>query len=110
MKHVDVPRWMFEKGIGQRFLAAIQPDGRVSIDGGHSDPQDVAKARVLFESLIVIRPPAGTHYVMVTVEEVPDFVGEVNNEMIAVNNRAALGLPLSATPTDPPALTGDEET
>lgn len=85
---LTLPRWMFDQ-VGDRFLVAIEPNGTAHSDGGHSDPQDVAKARELFQRLVIIRPPEGTRYVMVTIEEVPPFTGRLNEEAVAWNNHVA---------------------
>lgn len=86
-----LPRWIFDHA-GERFLVAIKPSGEATIDGGHTEPQDVAKARALFEALDVIRPPAGTQYVMLTVEAVPAFTGTLNHDAVSTNNHAAAAL------------------
>lgn len=84
---MGLPRWMFD-ATGQSFLVAIRPDNIAVIDGGHSDAEGVAKARELFQRLDTIRPPEGTRYVMVRVEEVPPFGGAVNEEAIGLLNHA----------------------
>ena len=73
------------------YLLAIKPDGSVSLDGGHSTPQGVAKARKLFERIATIRPPEGTRYLMLTVQEAPAPGGDVNREAIATLNRSGPG-------------------
>ena len=87
-EQVALPSWMFgENGVGYRFLVLIRPDGTTSVDGGQSFGADVAKALHLHQSIAVIAPPAGTRALMLTVEEVPEFRGRVNNEAIATLNR-----------------------
>lgn len=50
MKMLPIPAWMFLHP-GEHFMVAIQPDGRVDIDGGHSHPSGVAKAVRLREGI-----------------------------------------------------------
>ena len=81
---LTLPRWIF--GRPGHYLVAVRPDGTASIDGDHSDPSGVAHARELFEALRVIRPPAGTEYVMVTVGPVPQNTRPVNDEAVQTLN------------------------
>lgn len=74
-----------------KFLMIIRPDGRVEFDGCHGTAQGVAKAKELSEQIIVIKPPVGTIYKMVTIEEVPALKNKksVNKSAVAVLNRVA---------------------
>lgn len=99
---VALPRWIFDH-IGELFLVGIEPNGKTHVDGGHSEVVDVARARELFQRLAAIRTPEGTRFVMVSIEEVPQFAGTLNEEAIVANNRAAA---LSARPT--PAVSPEE--
>ncbi|MEN6537817.1 MAG: hypothetical protein ABFD89_29465 [Bryobacteraceae bacterium] len=83
MNHKDllVPAYIFDEPRGY-FMVAIEPDGRVRVDGVHSKPAGVAEAKRLYESLTAIKPPAGTKYLMVKVAEIPPFRGHVNQGAI----------------------------
>lgn len=80
---VLVPKHLFEKihtGCN-KYLLSIFPDGTSDYDGCHEDPQDVAGAKVLIARLGL--GPKERRSVMITVEEVPEFTGEHNEEAIA---------------------------
>ena len=85
---VSVPAWIFaETDRCNRFLLYITPEGKADVDGGHDDPADVAEAKHLFERIALLRKPEGTRWVMVTIEEVPEFTGRVNESALATLNR-----------------------
>lgn len=87
-REVLIPEWMFEH-FGERFMVAIQPDGTVSVDGGHSDSRGVAKAKELHQSIACIAKPPGTKWAMVTIEAIPEFTGKLNRGAIAELNKIA---------------------
>ena len=88
---VPIPAWIFEHP-GQYFMVGIEPDGRVRVDGGHRNPQSVAKAKRLHESIADIAAPAGTKFLMIKVDEIPTLRGSVNQEAIETINRAKYGV------------------
>jgi len=86
---IQFPKWVFEKIHAgcNKFLVCIEPNGEVSVDGCHSDAQGVAKAKKLYESIAVIRPPSGSLYAMITIEEVPALTKDtINHEAVATLN------------------------
>ena len=88
-RKVLIPAWIFEKTDRyNRFLLGIAPDGTVTIDGGHDTPNSVAKALKLFNSIACIKPKENTRWVMITVEEVSEFEGMVNQDAIDTLNTA----------------------
>lgn len=96
-KHVPLPAWIFDadkhppEGPAYYLLALKPGDGFPSIDGAHDDPAGVAKARKLYGAIAVVRPPEGTRYLMLTVQEAPGPGGSVNREAIDALNRMAGG-------------------
>lgn len=90
-RSLTIPAWVLEAK-GQRFLVGISSGDHVIIDGGHSTPDAVAKAQVLHEKIAAIRAPGDVKWYMLTVEEVPEFVGKVNEEAIKTLNQASLKL------------------
>lgn len=93
-KFLPLPAWIF--GAEQfadspaYFLLKLEPeDGFPSLDGAHDGPEGVAKARKLYGAIGVIRPPTGTRYLMLTVQEAPEPGGQVNQGAIDALNRMA---------------------
>jgi hypothetical protein len=82
-EYVLVPKWLFEKihPDCNKFLLSIYEDDRSDLDGCHSDAQGVAQAQTLIQRLGL--GPKERRTVMITVEEVPEFTGKVNEEAIA---------------------------
>lgn len=64
-----------------KFLLSVDDQDIASLDGCHGDAQDVAGAKVLIQRLGL--GAKDRHYVMITVEEVPEFTGKHNEEAIA---------------------------
>jgi hypothetical protein len=84
---ITLPKWLFdEKQLGQKWMLAIEPNGKTHTDGGHSSKMDVAKAKALFEAIGIIRPPEGTRYVMLTIEAVPEGKPRLNKSAITTLN------------------------
>ncbi len=71
------------------YLVVVQPDGKVSVDGSHSTPHGVTKAKKLYESISVIRPTEGSTFHMVRVLPVPDRPAKVNRKAIDTLNEMA---------------------
>ncbi len=89
MKKLAIDSFVFDHP-GDYYLVQIRPDGEVRTDGGHSTPAGVAKARELIETIACIKPPEGTIYRMIKVEEVPKFKGRTNKSAISLLNDAYL--------------------
>jgi hypothetical protein len=82
-----LPKWLFDdEQLGQKWLLAIEPSGKTHTDGGHSSKGGVTKAKALFEAIGIIRPPAGTRYVMLTIEAVPEGKPRLNKSAITTLN------------------------
>lgn len=84
---IPIPAWILNHP-GEYYLLIIHPDGTTSADGGHASKAGVAKAKVLHESIAIIRPPAGSKYVMIKVDDVPEHKGRVNLNAIDMLNNA----------------------
>jgi len=72
-----------------KWLVGLDSEGRlVDYDGGHDTEQEVAKALELRKQIRCINPEPGTRFIMLTVEEVPDFTGEdpINGEAVDACN------------------------
>lgn len=84
---VAVPAWLFGDldPTCNRYLLRIE-GSQVHPDGGHTDVQDVAKARHLVENLNCITKQPSRRYVMITIEEVSELIGSVNQEAIDTLN------------------------
>jgi hypothetical protein len=82
-EYVLVPKWLFEKVHPEcnKFLLSIYDDDTADLDGCHDDAQGVAQAQHLIKRLGLGSKERRT--VMITVEEVPEFTGKVNEEAIA---------------------------
>jgi hypothetical protein len=82
---VLVPKWLFDRHFRSsecnKFLLSIFDDDTSDLDGCHGDAQGVAKAKHLIERLGL--GPKERRTVMITVEEVPEFTGKVNEEAVA---------------------------
>lgn len=76
--HTEItgPSWPLDH-TGEYFLVLVYPDGRFSVDGGHSDLQEVATARDLHQRLF--RKP-GMEFRAVQVVAIPDEGGPINEE------------------------------
>lgn len=83
-EYVLVPKWLFEKVHPEcnKFLLSIFDDDIADLDGCHDHAQGVAEARHLIQRLGL--GPKERRVVMITVEEVPEFTGKVNEEAITV--------------------------
>ena len=69
------------------WLLMVSPDGVCHLDGGHGDIDGVAKAKVLHESIMCIKPPPGTRFFSIKVEEVPEYTGDsINRESVELLN------------------------
>jgi hypothetical protein len=81
--YVLVPKWLFEKAhpTCNKFLLSINDQDVSDLDGCHDDAQGVAGAKVLIQRLGL--GAKERRWVMVTVEEVPEFTGKHNEEAIA---------------------------
>lgn len=90
MSEDSIPSWIL-KNPGYYFMIGIEPNGRIRTDGGHSSPKGVATAKKLHESIAVIKPPEGTVWRMIHVQEIPDKPGKVNQKAIDTLNRNAKG-------------------
>jgi hypothetical protein len=88
---ISVPSWVLDEphGTCNYYLLRIEGD-EARADGCHSDPQDVAKARRLIESIDAITKRPGRRYVMVRVMPVPEHTGSVNRGAIDALNGAAV--------------------
>ncbi len=82
-EYVLVPKWLFEKVHPDcnKFLLSIFDDDTSDLDGCHDDAQGVAQAQTLIKRLGLGGKERRT--LMITVEEVPEFTGKVNEEAIA---------------------------
>ena len=82
-EYVLVPKWLFEKIHPEcnKFLLSIYEDDRADLDGCHDNAQGVAQAQHLIKRLGLGSKERRT--VMITVEEVPEFTGKVNEDAIA---------------------------
>lgn len=79
---VKIPRWVFDN-LGDYFLVGIHPDREsVIIDGGLASKAAVAKALEFYNRIDCIRPPDGTKFVMIRIEEVPGFRGKIDEGKI----------------------------
>lgn len=78
MTSYPIPGWVFEHPEdGTYYLLQLRPDGTVNVDGSHSSPQGVARAKYLTENIAVLKARGqGSRYVMVQVTEVPPSSGE----------------------------------
>ena len=87
---IDIPASVFTHTAPpcNKFLLIIDDD-RVSIDGCHDDAQGVAGAKHLINAVGWARPSTKARYVMLTIEAVPAFTGEVDEKAIATLNHAA---------------------
>lgn len=86
MPKIKLPAWIFDQK-STYFLICINSDGTTTIDGGHSRPENVVKAMQIIESLNCITKQAGRKYVMIRVEDVPDYQGDINWGAIERMNR-----------------------
>lgn len=75
MSDYSIPTWILGHP-DSYFMIGIEPDGRIRIDGGHSSPKGVATAKKLHESIAVIKPPEGTVWRMIHVQEIPKQTGK----------------------------------
>jgi hypothetical protein len=87
----DPRKWlsMLKAGNCNKWLVGVDEDGSLeTYDGCHDTPQGVAKALELRKQIRCINPKLGTRFLMVTVEEVPDFTGEdpIDQEAIEACN------------------------
>lgn len=77
-----VPKWLVEKAhpTCNRYLLSVDTQDVCDLDGCHDDAQGVASAKVLIQRLGL--GAKDRRYVMITVEEVPEFTGKHNEEAI----------------------------
>lgn len=73
------------------YLVGVMPDGSLSyVDGSHSSPQDVAKAREIYQSIGLFKDMQPKRWAMVTVSNVPDITNEtkvsINQDAISTIN------------------------
>jgi hypothetical protein len=82
---VLVPKWLFKEAHTtsncNKFLLSIFDDDTTDLDGCHETAQGVAEAKELISRLGLGRKERRT--VMITVEEVPEFKGKLNEEALA---------------------------
>ena len=103
---ISIPQWLtFEEHRGELFMLAIEPSGKTHIDGGHSTPAGVRKARELFQAIAIIRPPEGTRYMMLKVEAIPEGKTRLNKSAIRALNSLPGRKPTPETPSV--SLSGD---
>ena len=84
---ITVPGWIFEeRQQGQYFLLSVDRFGVVNIDGGHSSPTGVSKAKEVIQRLGLGEKER--IWVMLKVDSVPEFKGKLNDGAIATIRNA----------------------
>lgn len=73
------------------YLVGVMPDGSINyVDGSHSTPQGVAKARDLYQSIGLFKDMQPKRWAMVTVSNVPDItdktMASINRDAISTIN------------------------
>jgi hypothetical protein len=93
VEEIKIAQWIFESNLkkSNRFLLSIDENGETSLDGGHSDPNGVAKALKLMKDIKIIAPSKSTKHYMITIEEVPEYNPKldetgINEESIDILN------------------------
>lgn len=74
---IKVPSWIFDHP-GELFLLTVDDEGNADPDGGHSEIEDIVRARKLMKGIFGTK--YGDKFYAVQILEIPDMDVPVNDE------------------------------